>query len=202
MKYILGCLLLAVTFPSFAAQKSLNLTNTSTVVSQCSINTLNNIQFGSLDVLGANATVGATGNGTVRVQCTKGSYALHVNNGSNWTARLTNSYPCTTCQGSGYVVRLFSCDRYMKSANGGTLGYVVYKDTAHQTDGTNISSYTYDSDSGTQCKSDSAAYEYLTFDNATRSSDVTLYAQTVSGSANSKITPGTYSDVLSVQVIF
>lgn len=202
MKYLLGLLLLATALPSFAVEKSLTLTNTSTVVSQCSINTLSNIQFGSLDVLGANANVGATGNGTVRVQCTKGSYALLINNGNNWAARLTNSYPCTTCQGSGYVVRVFNCDRYMKSASGGTLGYVVYKDATRQTDGTNISAYVYAADAGTQCKTDSAAYTYLEFNDATRTNDVTLYAQTVSGAANTKITPGAYSDSLNLQINF
>lgn len=202
MRFLATCILALCTFPAWAVEKSATLTNTSTVVSQCSINTLNNIQFGSLDVLGANATVGATGNGSVRVQCTKGSYALTVNNGGSWKARLLRAYACTGCQGSGYVTRLFSCDRYMTSPNGSVLGYVVYKDPDRQTDGTNTSSYTYDSDAGTQCKSSGATFSRLVFDDATRSTDVAFYAQTTSGADNTKVTPGVYTDTLSVQVNF
>lgn len=202
MKHFLSLVLAICAFPVFAGQTSSNLTNAATVVSNCTITTLNNIQFGTFDALNANATVGAAGNGTVQVKCTKGSYSLIVGNGANWAARLTNSYACTSCQGAGYVTRIFSCDRYMKSPQGGTMGYVIYKDSSLQTNGTNSSGYTYDSDAGTQCKGTPSAFTQMVFDSATRSNNVTLYAQTVSGADNKKVTPGVYTDTLSIQVNF
>ena len=62
------------------AQTSRNITNSSTVLSMCSIRTLQSIRFETFDPLNITPS---QGQGSIGLSCTKGSYAVYINSGSN-----------------------------------------------------------------------------------------------------------------------
>jgi len=88
-----------------AAQTSRNITNSSTVLSACSIRTLQSIRFEAFDPLNI---IPSQGQGSIGLSCTKGSYAVYINSGFNrgkttWSISRgdTYTYDCSSRLGKG-----------------------------------------------------------------------------------------------------
>lgn len=91
-KFVYFPLLLATCVGPSQANSS-NVTNTSTVVSSCTIAVVKNLEFGPFNPLEDTTKIGE---GVLRVNCTKGSYRLELNRGLNAVTDATrDNNPCT-----------------------------------------------------------------------------------------------------------
>lgn len=198
MKPIIA-LILALTASTASAQTTgkSNLSNSATVLSSCSISVVNHINFGALDPL-SDTTKTATG--AFSVSCTKGSYEIQVGFGQN---------PYNTNRGLSSA----TCERYMVNSSGKLLQYSVSFLNASGNYTTYIPSLNYGPNNAA-CKSrytragtwpgeaasgTSPGPTTLTFTESNKSQTVQMNG---SVTANKTLTPGVYTDTISVGVVF
>jgi spore coat protein U-like protein len=183
-------IIFALALPSLACaqSKSSSLTQTAQVLSSCSISTVENINFGVVDVL---QDTTKTGSGAVRASCTKGSYALSVGYGMNSTFWVWSN----AGQGTTYRCR----PRAMANAKGATLPYNLYSDSGFAqpistSDQIMISGGTY---VNTRCTL-MAGWKNVVFTER-QDQTITLYGQmTLDKSSNA----GAYTDSLVISLTF
>lgn len=188
MNKIIALSLLLLTSPAFAGTGSNNLSQSAQVLSSCRISTVENINFGVVDVL---VDSEKTGSGAVRTSCTKGSYALTVNYGTN------SKFFVVSNAGVGIT---YACRaRAMANTQGTILPYVLYADNdLNQPIPTNsrimISGGRYEK---TPCTL-SAAWQNVVFTTPGEQS-VRLYGKVA---VNNTVNAGTYTDTLTIGLTF
>lgn len=173
---------------ALAQSKSASLSQTAQVLSSCSISTLQNINFGVVDVLNDTSKTGA---GSVRTACTKGSYALTVNYGTN------SLYFINSTAGQGTTYRCGA--RSMANGKGSKLPYQLYTNSdltnaVSTFDQIMISGGTY---VNTPCKLQSA-WTNVVF-NTPAEQTLSLYGQMTVDTAASA---GNYTDMLTISLTF
>lgn len=173
---------------AFAQSKSSSLSQTAQVLSSCSISTVENINFGVIDVL---TDTNKVGSGAVQTSCTKGSYGLSVSYGMNSKFLIWSN----AGQGITYMCR----PRAMVNSNGTLLPYALYSDSGltqpiSTSDRIMISGGTY---VNTRCTL-SSGWTNVVF-NSPGNQTVSLYGKvTVDKSSNA----GNYTDTLTILLTF
>lgn len=201
MKYIafiVGTLLVCAPTVYAQSTKSANITNTATVVSDCSIQTTQNILFPSVDLLTQET---ATAQGSFSVRCTKGSYNLQINNGMNMNVgRLYNSVYSGSFTEPNRYNYYFECNRAMKHiSESDTLQYELYVDPSMQTKSYNYAST--QSSSGAVRPSTCGTtgnFKTITF-TSFEAQQVDIYAKAL---VTKNLKSGAYVDTISVLVTF
>lgn len=121
---ILACL----GFAGAAQAQNYSLKQSATVVGACTINTTENLNFGTLNPL---APQDLSAEGALSIDCTKGSYTVSVNGGSN--------IPDSRWYNSTYNIGIgntyyYKCDRVMKIAGKtASLRYDLYRSSNDST---------------------------------------------------------------------
>lgn len=192
--------LLATVAPTVYAQssKSANITNTATVVSDCSIQTTQNILFPSVDLLTQES---ATAQGSFSVRCTKGSYNLQISNGMNMNVgRLYNSVYSGSFTEPNRYNYYFECNRAMKHiSENDTLQYELYVDPSMQTKSYNYAS-TQSSTGAIRPSSCGTTGNFKTVTFTTfEPQQVDIYAKAL---VTKNLKSGAYVDTISVMVTF
>lgn len=188
MKKIFIALVCVLPSFAFAQSKSISLSQTAQVLSSCTISTVENINFGVMDVLTDTTKVGS---GAVRTSCTKGSYALSVSYGMNSKFLIWS----TAGQGTTY-----SCQaRAMANPKGAVLPYTLYSDSGltqpiSTSDRIMISGGTY---VNTRCTL-ASSWKNVVF-NAPQSQTVSLYGKVA---ADKSSNAGNYTDTLTISITF
>ena len=173
----------------FAATTSNNLSNTARVVSSCSINTTDNMNFGLFDPLNDDQK---SAQGRVEVACTKGSYGVRVGYGAS-----SKLYRYTYEYGSFYTYRC--TPRSMISGAGKALGYTLYKDAAMITPISTTEQRSIGGvDSSGQACGMSSDLKTLTFTSQGAQS-IDLYGKIL---GDKSVQAGSYMDTLAIEVTF
>lgn len=206
IKHTLLCLaLIAPGLASSQTSKSLSLTNTSTVVSTCAISTTQNINFGAFNPLEPQELTNA---GYVSIDCTYGSYNMSVSNGLGGSGYASGIISLPSTGGGGYTYYV-TCLRSMKNSTGDNLYYELYSApgyTSPSNNSTSSSTYTSSAPSTTAKRGcgtmNPSTFKRLTFD-AKGAQQIPIYGKinTTKWASNS-LTPGTYSDQVSVSINF
>lgn len=178
--------------------QSTNITNTVTVVSDCSIQTTQNILFPSVDLLTQET---ATAQGSFAVRCTKGSYNLQISNGMNMNVgRLYNTVYSGSFTEPNRYNYYFECNRAMKHiSENDTLQYELYVDPSMQTKSYNYAST--QSSSGAVRPSSCGTtgnFKTITF-TSFEPQQVNIYAKAL---VTKNLKSGAYVDTISVLVTF
>lgn len=137
-------LLATASIPTYAqTTKSANITNTATVVSDCTIRTTQNMLFPSVDLLTQDT---ATAQGSFGVRCTKGSYNIQISNGMNMNVgTMYNKVYSGSFTDPNRHTYYYECNRAMKHISGtDVLPYELYATSNMQS-----KSYNYTSTSST-----------------------------------------------------
>lgn len=191
---------LLIIFEATAATSSSNLTNSSTVVSACSISVNEALQFGAVNTL---TELTKTAQGTVGVNCTKGSYALSVNYGlSSSIGNTSNFKPQTTCPNGScftYTTYDYYCGRSMSGPTG-KIPYTLYTNSALTTEANQKRSGGYygTTDTTTSCSTPTTAFGNVVFTQKGAIS-VPVYARM---NATQSTASGSYVDTLTFTVSF
>lgn len=165
--------------PSVLAQ-SLNLTNSSTVVSSCKIATTQNLNFGAINGLDFDSFSGQA-RGEVNIKCTLGSYQVYLANGS------------APISGGGK-----SCLQRMRHSTDASM--LVY---ALNTDETYATVYPNNVTSCPTSSMNSQVYKTAVFNSAAREINMPVYASIQkSYMLNNRFITGSYSDTVSVYIAF
>lgn len=188
MNKILLTALLALSAPTWAGTTSSNLTNSSQVLSSCSLSVGEHINFGVVNAL---TDTTKTGSGSVRASCTKGSYALTVSYGAN------SKYWVWSNAGQGTTYRCRA--RAMANGKGSTLQYDLYTDSGFTqpvstSDQIMISGGTY---VNTPCTLNSAWTSVVFSSPGTQT--VPLYGKMT---VNNTVNAGVYTDSLVITITF
>lgn len=181
-----------------SAQTSRSLTNSADVVSSCTINTLQNIAFPSVDVLNAE---NATAYGTVGVSCTQGNYALRISNGANL---LMDASPYSVVSSGSFTdpnrkTYYYYCNRQMKHISGNSyLPYELYSTPAMTSAARNTSASSgYSASRPTGCGTN-ITFATMRFVSAGQQ-ELNIYAKAL---INNSLQGGAYTDVISVDAVF
>lgn len=193
--------------PVAFAQNSVELSNKSTVVSSCTIATVQHLTFAAIDVNSPGQTL--SGEGTVQVHCSKGAYDIKVLNGPN-TANNSIIYR-KEGSGSNYTHR-WGCQRAMSNGTH-TIPYSLvvgpngtyFNDTNGVFDTTvytfgpqTLATATYNANASRACNDPMVRYTQVVA-NTNSPTNVTIYAKmTVPKTAKY----GVYTDALTVSVEF
>lgn len=198
-KIILGSLLLASPLVSMAqSNNSMTLTNSSTVVSLCSLQVTENISFGSFDALNP---VNSLGQGSVQVNCTYGSYYVTVGRGLNDYHNSYNSRDCGRW-GCTYTIQ---CVRGMTNSDRTSrIPYELYS-SSDPNSIVRLLGGTSSDGIFSPGKCDSSPTRSVVFANVIFKSSgaqtVTLYARTNVSEKNS-LKPGIHTDAFTVSIVF
>lgn len=186
--------------PTVYAQssQSTNLTNTATVVSDCSIQTTQNILFPSVNLLTQET---ATAQGSFAVRCTKGSYNVQISNGMNMTVgKMYNSVYSGTFTDPNRYTYYYECNRAMKHiSESDTLPYELYAEANMQSKSYNSAS-TSGSGSISPPKScgTGSTFKTVTF-SSFEQQQVNVYAKAL---ITKNLKSGAYVDTISIIVTF
>lgn len=183
-----------------AATSSSTLTNSSTVVSACSISVNDAIQFGVINTL--NETT-KTAQGALAVNCTKGTYQVSVNYGlSSSIGNISNIKSQNYCpNGSCYSYTSYDyyCGRSMSGAKG-KIPYSLYTNSGLTAEANEKRSGGYygNTDTTTSCSTPTTLFGTVVFTQKGAIS-VPVYARMNA----TKATPaGSYVDTLTFTVSF
>jgi len=192
---------LFVVFHADAATGSSTLTNSSTVVSACSISVNEAIQFGAVNTLNETSK---TAQGAVGINCTKGSYALSVNYGlSSSIGNTSNLKSQTSCpNGSCFTYNTYDyyCARSMSGPKG-KIPYTLYTNSALTTEANQKRSTEYygtNGDTTTSCSTPTTSFGTVLFTQKGVIS-VPVYARM---NATKATAAGSYMDTLTFTVSF
>lgn len=196
---LLGAVLATVSIPSTAqTTRSANITNTATVVSDCSIQTTQNILFPSVNLLTQET---ATAQGSFAVRCTKGSYNVQISNGMNMTVgKMYKSVYSGTFTDPNRYTYYYECNRAMKHiSESDTLPYELYAEANMQSKSYNSAS-TSGSGSISPPKScgTGGTFKTVTF-SSFEQQQVDVYAKAL---VTKNLKSGAYVDTISVIVTF
>lgn len=196
---LLGAVLATVSIPSTAqTTRSANITNTATVVSDCSIRTTQNMLFPSVDLLTQDT---ATAEGSFGVRCTKGSYNIQITNGMNMNVgTLYRSESSGSFTDPNRRTFYYECNRAMKHISGtDVLQYELYATSTMQS-----KSYNYTTTSSTTtptrpttCGTNNS-FKTVTFTNF-EEQQVNIYGKAL---VTKSLQSGAYIDTISVVVNF
>lgn len=202
MKIIHVLLLSLISTPVVALAQSSILSNSVTISSQCTIRTAQNILFPSVDPLNG---ASYSGQGIVSASCTKGNFAIQLDNGTNKTIgnliREDFSHGPTL---PNYKTYFYACSRRMKHVSKNVfIDYTIYRDSNLNTASTNhIQYFTQNGQppatKAADCVSPTTSYYSFSFVSRGEQS-VTVYAQALS---NKTLVPGLYTDTLTVSINF
>ena len=199
MKFPLFSLLLALPFSSFAGSSSAILSNTVTSLSSCTISSDQSLQFGTLNPL---ADTTKKGQGSLKLVCSAGTYALAVNYGSSSSiGNVTNRKQQTGCPNGScftYTTYDYYCGRFL-SGYGGKIPYVIYTNPSLTTEANQKRTAEYYGNTDpTSCGSPTTSFGSVTF---TKPGPifVPVYAKMT---ANKSIPFGNYTDLLVFSVTF
>lgn len=182
-------------FPAQAQSGNAALTNSSTVLSSCTISVIDNINMGAVNPL---QTTTAEDTGTIRLVCSKGTYTVNINSGTNPIQENVGYAP----QGGGMYRKTYSCQRRLTRTGGQTMPYNLYMANNTSVSNTKIVTSTEDSYNSAYCKSEQSLFTTATFTIATGPvQDITLIARTFPTS-NKGAPTGVYTDTLVFSVIF
>lgn len=187
---------------AFAGVGSKSLSNSSTVVSSCTISTVQHMLFGDFNPLSV-STRSATG--SVRVLCSKGSYSLRRNLGTN-AANFNKTYKSGNSNGTtsgNYTDVTLTCMNTMRSPAGDVIEYRIgtrpvvtdsFMGSGRDTQANNRN-----------CSSgDTVAHQTLNF-TQNREQIISISA-TIGGSTDStaykSLRRGTYTDNLTLSIVF
>jgi len=200
---ILGCCILsAFSFSSVAQTSSRSLSNEATVVSACTIRVDQHIVFGTFNPLNVQAK---TATGLLKVNCTKGSYSLSRNMGSNALnrqKRITTGNYDGTLSGNYAQVDL-TCTSSMKSSDGKFIEYRMGEFATFSSSYTGSNRMT--SAENRNCNSgDRVFVRTLTFSqNLEQSVGISASIGSASDLTPYKsLTPGSYSDTVVFYITF
>lgn len=200
VKLLLCAAVCVATFPAMA-QNSSNLTNSTTVMSACTIATVNNISFVDFDPL--NVTF-RSATGSLQVYCSQGSYSVSRNlgqNTANFSKSVTHTNTNGTPQGNVSDVTLV-CTSSLRGREGRLIEYKInnirptikasFKGTGTAYDSRNCVS------------GDSVVHQTLTFnENKAQNVNVTAYLGNATDKTNYKsLLSGVYTDTLTFTVTF
>jgi spore coat protein U-like protein len=192
---------LVVASHASAATNNSILTNSSTVVSACSISVNEALQFGAVNTLNE---LTKTAQGAVGVNCTKGSYALSVNYGlSSSIGNTSNLKSQTSCpNGSCFTYNTYDyyCGRSMSGPKG-KIPYTLYTNSALTTEANQKRSTEYygtNGDTTTSCSTPTTAFGTVVFTQKGPIS-VPVYARM---NATKSTASGSYVDTLTFTVSF
>lgn len=178
---------------AFAASQ--NITNSSTVVSACTINTVDHINLGAIDTLNF---VTAEDTGTVRIVCSQGTFSVMVDNGRN--PRQTNL--SSVADGQQYTKR-YTCQRRMLSASGNsTVAYNIYQANNVAVGNNKTITSTGSAFDSSYCANASAAFTSMTFSTATGSTQNLVMIGRAFPTTSTGATPGVYTDTLMYTINF
>lgn len=201
-KILVCCLLSSIGFSAFAQTSSRNLSNSASVVSECSIRVDQHIVFGMFNPLNVQ-TRSATG--ILKVNCTQGSYSLSRNMGANALnrqKRITTGNYDGTLNGNYAQVDL-TCTSSMKSSDGKFIEYRMGDFATFSSSYTGTNRMT--SAENRNCNyNDKVFVRTLTF-NQNLEQSVGVVA-TIGASSDltqyKSLTPGSYSDVMVFSITF
>jgi len=187
-----GVAFLALLSSQAAAQTSRNITNSSTVVSECSVRALQNIRFDSFDPLNI---IQSQAQGAIGLKCTKGSYAVYINSGFN---RGKTSWSIS--RGDTYT---YDCSSRL-GRSGQYLSYTIHKSPT--SDPVKQEFYltwpTVSSNPIQDCSTRTFVYGAYGFDSA-EERIIPIYAKLSPSTAEAKAaTAGNYTDFLTFTVNF
>lgn len=194
-------LLLTIAPLAQAQSKSLSLTNTVTAVDSCTLNTTQNLNFGTYNPLNDNAGIRSVGQ--VQIYCAPGRKLIKMNNGNNSSQVYTRKevgYPT----GSGTYYWYYNCQRRMKNAEGQTLAYNFYTDAAY---GSTISNElsgagTSSSNGGFTCGAATQQLTYVDFTADKNAPQVINLFGEILPNQGSTATSGVYTDSMVISVAF
>lgn len=190
-----------LTTPLLAQANSSNVTNSSTVVSSCTIATVNNISF--IDFNPLNVTF-RSATGSLRVHCSQGSYSVSRNLGqniANFSKSVVHTNTNGTPQGNVSDVTLV-CTSSLKGPGGRLIEYKINNVRPTVTASFRGSGSAYDL---RNCNTnDTVTHQTLTFNqNKEQNVSVTAYVGNATDKTNYKsLVPGTYIDTLTFTVTF
>lgn len=177
---------------AFAASQ--NITNNATVVSACTISTVDHINLGAIDTLNF---VTAEDTGTVRIVCSQGTFSVMVDNGRN--PRQTNL--SSVADGQQYTKR-YTCQRRMTSATGSTVAYNVYQASNVAVGNNKTVTSTGSAFDSSYCANAAAEFTSLTFSKATGSAQNLVMIGRAFPTTSTGATPGVYTDALTYTILF
>ena len=192
---------------SAGAQNSTTLDNKATVVSSCTIATVQHLTFAAIDVNSSGQTL--SGEGTIQAHCSKGAYNIKVLNGPNTATNsiiyrkegsgstYTHRWGCQRAMANGthtipYSLVVGPNGTYFNDANG------VFDTTVYTFGPQTLPTATYNSHASSACNDPMVRYTQIL---ATTNSptNVTIYAKmTVPKTAKY----GVYTDALTISVEF
>jgi len=179
--------------------RNLSLTNTSTVVSSCSIAVTQNMNFGAFDPLNPTTT---TAEGAVQVVCTKGTYSVQVGRGANDLSTTTDSRACDRW---GCTVTVQCLRQMVNAQRNSAVRYEVYASptatSALRLLGPSFDNSFGKTDSCSNYPSLSTSYGSLTF-NSPGPQVMKIYAKIDAVASSKKMLPGVHSDTMAVSVVF
>lgn len=192
--FSLSIFFLIATAPHLAFAAAQNLTNSASVVSACTISTVDNINLGSIDTL--NFTT-AEDTGAVQIVCSQGTFTVTIDNGRN--ARQSNV--SNVANGAQYT-KTYTCQRRMMSSTGQTVAYNVYHtNNVGVNNNKSVTSSTNGFDSS-YCANSSAGFTSLTFSPVTGSTQNVVMIGRAFPTTSTGATPGVYTDTLMYTVNF
>lgn len=183
-----------------AATSNSTLTNSSTVVSACSISVNQALQFGAINTLNE---ITKTAQGALAVNCTKGTYALSVNYGqSSSIGNTSNIKSQTSCPNGScftYTTYDYYCGRSMSGPKG-KIPYTLYTNSALTVEANQKRSGDYygNTDTTTSCSTPTTSFGNVVFTQKGAIS-VPVYARM---NATKSTAMGTYTDTLTFTVSF
>lgn len=192
--------LLSFSFAPEAWSASSTLSNSSTVVSSCSISVNDNIQFGSTNTL---TETTKTAQGAVGVNCTKGSYSLSVNYGLSSSIGNTSNFKSQTSCPNGscftYTTYDYYCGRSMSGAKG-KIPYTLYTNAGLTTEANQKRSGDYygATDTTTSCSTPTTSFGTVNF---IQKGPITVPVYARMTTTKSTVA-GTYVDTLTFTVSF
>lgn len=201
-KILACCLLSSIGFTASAQTSSRNLSNSASVVSECSIRTDQHILFGAFNPLSVQTR---SSTGILKVNCTRGSYSVSRNMGSNALnrqKRITTGNYDGTLSGNYAQVDL-TCTSSMKSSDGKFIEYRMGDFPTFSASYTGTNRMT--SAENRNCNyNDKVFVRTLTFNqNLEQSVGIVATIGTASDLTQYKsLTPGSYSDVMTFSITF
>lgn len=193
---------LAFTVPLGAMAQSSNLSNSATISPQCTIRTVQNILFPSVNPLNSTSY---SGQGIVSANCTKGSFAIQIDNGLN--KAIGNLIREDFSNGPtlpNYKTYYYACSRKMKHVSKNVfIDYEIYRDSDFKTTSTNhIQYFTQNGQppvtNAADCSASTVSYNSFSF--VTRGEQsMSVYAQS---QPNKNLVPGLYMDTLVITIRF
>lgn len=194
MKFGYCLFFLCAVMASEAFAASQNITNNATVVSACTISTVDHINLGAIDTLNF---VTAEDTGTVRIVCSQGTFSVMVDNGRN--PRQTNL--SSVADGQQYTKR-YTCQRRMTSGTGSTVAYNVYQANNVAVGNNKTTTSAGSAFDSSYCANAAAEFTSLTFSKATGSTQNLVMIGRAFPQTSTGATPGVYTDTLTYTILF